>query len=86
MYSEILNLSMSSSVPYRTLNLMIVGGNKKGKTYLARRLNKDKSKLPASLYEINMCDWKYPLNALTDAVNFKIWDFPSQVWILIIVT
>jgi len=71
-------------VPYQTLNLMIVGGDRKGKTLLARRLNKDKNKLSASLNEINMCNWKYSPNTATGAVNFKIWDFPSQVWVLTI--
>jgi len=72
---------LCSSVPYRTLNLVIVGGNKKGKTSLARRLSKNKIKSPAPLNEINLLDWKFSLSAstATTTVDFKIWDFPSQV-------
>jgi len=67
---------------------MIVGGNKKGKTSLKRRLckdprilNKDGTRVPTVLDEISISNWEYPSDNPATAVHFKIWDFPSQVLI-----
>ena len=61
------------------VNLMIVGGNKKGKTSLMRRLCKDGTKAPGAMDEITICNWEFLSDPSVAAVNFRIWDFPSQV-------
>ena len=62
------------------LDLIIVGGNKKGKTSLVKGLNRKlkKNKFPTD--EISICNWKYsPPSGDGPDVVFRIWDFPSQV-------
>ena len=61
------------------VNLMIVGGNKKGKTSLMRRLCKDGTKAPGATDEITICNWEFLSDPSATPVNFRIWDFPSQV-------
>ena len=62
---------------------MIVGGTESGKTSLMKRLSKLK-KLELPKDEISIYDWKFS-SATGDshAVYFRIWDFPSQVRLLL---
>ena len=69
-----------SSVQYRMLDLIIVGGSKKGKTSLLKSLNKGLKKEKCQSDEINIYDWEYspPTGGGPDVV-FRMWDFPSKV-------
>ena len=62
------------------LNLVIVGGTGSGKTSLMMRLNrrkKTKSCTDDIDSEISICNWKFSGDG--GIVYFRIWDFPSQV-------
>ena len=62
------------------LDLIIVGGSKKGKTSLMKNLNRKlrKHKLPVD--EISIYNWEYsPTTGDGPDVVFRMWDFPSQV-------
>ena len=62
------------------LNLVIIGGSKKGKTLLLKSLNRKlkNDKFPAD--EICIYNWQCssPGNDGLD-VTFRMWDFPSKV-------
>lgn len=62
------------------LNLVIVGGTGSGKTSLMMRLNRRKRTKSCTddiVSEISICNWKFSGDG--GIVYFRIWDFPSQV-------
>ena len=62
------------------LDLIIVGGSKKGKTSLMKSLNKKLRRERCQSDEINIYNWEYspPAGGGPDVV-FRMWDFPSKV-------
>ena len=62
------------------LDLIVVGGSKKGKTSLMKSLNKKLKKEKFPVDEISIYNWEYsPPTGDGPDVVFRMWDFPSQV-------
>jgi len=62
------------------LDLIIVGGNKKGKTSLMKNLNRKLKKHKLTVDELSIYNWEYsPITGDGPDVIFRMWDFPSQV-------
>ena len=65
---------------YRKLDLVIVGGKRKGKSSLVKGLNRSLKKKAFPVDEIGIYNWEYsPPAGDGPAVVFRIWDFPNEV-------
>jgi len=67
-------------VQYRNLNVVVVGGNKSGKTSLIKKTGKKFKKAKPSTEDLIIHNWEFsPLPNPNTNITFNIWDFPTQV-------